>query len=265
MSSTLYQFTGERLGAIDWCDPVRGHTLVADSWRVDNAQAVALPRHEARFGASARAFDIDESTLTSFFTQVRAHIPRSGSWFPRIELAHTPGGPTLRYRERVAPAWSEEVVLAVAENDPRSNPLTKGPDLEALLALRASVGSRGATEALIVASDGTLVEGAYSTLMVWPDDADALVVVPHDVPRIPSITESVLVDHAKVLGIDVLERRLRLDDLESAEVWVVSALHGIRLATSVIDGPELRRDPDRRTEWQRAWWGAARSIDSSGA
>ncbi len=264
MSSTLYQFTGERLGAIEWCDPVRGQTLVADSWRVDDAQAVALPRHEARFAASARALGIDESTLRVFCSQVRAQIPATGSWFPRIELVHTPGGPTLRYRERVAPALSTEVVLAVAETDPRTNPLTKGPDLEALLALRASVGSLGATEALIVAPDGTLVEGAYSTLMVWPDDTDALVVVPSDVPRIPSITESVLVDRAKGLGIEVLERRLSLDDLDRAEVWVVSALHGIRRTTSLIDGPELRRDPGKRNEWQAAWWGEARPIHGSG-
>ncbi len=260
MSTTLYQFTGEHLGAIEWCDPVRGQTLVADSWRVQDGKAVALERHEDRFSASAQAHGVSESTLRAFFSRVREHIPSRGSWFPRIEVAHSPGGPTLRYRERVAPAWETTVTLALGAADPRTHPLTKGPDLEALMALRASVADQGATEALIATPDGTLVEGAYSSVLAWPARTGSLVVTPSHLPRIPSITESVLLDIARASGVEVLEQTLLISDLEDAEVWIISALHGIRLATAIVDGPALRTDSARRNQWQSAWWNQAKSL-----
>jgi hypothetical protein len=53
MSSRLFHFSGERLGAIEWCEPRIGETLVADSWRVENGAAVAWQRHLDRFSHSA--------------------------------------------------------------------------------------------------------------------------------------------------------------------------------------------------------------------
>ena len=255
MSSTLYHFTGESFGVIDWCSPVAGTTLVADSWRVHDGQAVALDRHQERFSRSAREYPmINETILGNFFEELRALIPRSGSWFPRVELVNSPGGPTLRYRERVAPPWSTEVTLAVAPHDPRTTPLIKGPDLEALMALRSAVGDPLTTEAVIVSAEGYLVEGAYSSLMVWPSGSPVPVITPRDTPRIPSITESVLVDIAYQRGIEPVEKTLGPEDLVGAEVWVLSALHGIRRATEWIGGPRLTSLPHRAEEWQHAWW-----------
>jgi len=255
MSTTLYQFTGETLGPLEWCGSTGTTTLVADSWRVEDGHAVALDLHLERFRASAlQHSDVAEATLDKFYGEVIDHIPRTGSWFPRIELVATAGGPTLRYRERVAPAWSTEVVVGVASHDPRTTPTIKGPDLEALLALRSALGDPTSTEALIMSPAGFLIEGAYSSIIIWPEHSDEMVIAPRTPPRIPGITEAVLLDVAAANGVSVHQRALSLDDLERAEVWVLSALHGIRLATRFLHGPELRSDPTRRNHWHAQWW-----------
>lgn len=254
MSSRLYQFSGTTLGAIEWCDSSQQRTLVADSWRVEDAQVVALDRHRQRFTNSALGCGLNHDHLNNFWDAVIDELPRQGSWFPRVEVVDTAGGPTLRYRERPAPDWLDTVTLAPGASDPRTSPLTKGPDLEALMALRRSVGDVGATEALILSPEGCLVEGAYSTIALWRQGTGALSVVSPKLPRIPSVTESVLRDIATARGIQILEEHLTLADCEGAEVWVLSALHGLRLATALHGVDSLETAPDRRNEWQRAWW-----------
>lgn len=262
MSSRLYQFSGTSLGAIEWCDSSQHRTLVADSWRVEDGSAVALDRHRSRFTKSATEVGIDQAVVSRFWAAVIEALPREGSWFPRVEVVHTAGGPTLRYREREAPHWLDTVTLAAGSTDPRTTPLTKGPDLEALMALRRSVADVGATEALIVSPEGHVIEGAYSTVMVWTKGSDALSVVGPPWPRIPSVTESVLLDIAHTRGVEVTEKTLTLDSLAGAEIWILSALHGIRGATEFHGGPEITQQPGRRDEWQRAWWASRAPVQA---
>ena len=254
MSTRLFSFSGEALGAIEWCDPVAGETLVADSWRVESGEVVALSRHRTRFCDSARQHGLDSAALDAFWDLVIAAIPREGSWFPRVEVVATPGGATLRYRERPAPDWLSEAVVASAEGDPRTTPLTKGPDLDALMALRRSVAHTGATEALIVSPEGTIVEGAYSTIVMIPPGGQELRIVPRTVPRIPSVTEAVITDIAAQRGVAVVEAHSALHECEGSDLWVLSALHGIRVATGFPGGPRLSPDMARRVEWQAMWW-----------
>ena len=254
MSSRLYQFSGTALGAIEWCDSSLQKTLVADSWRCADGQSVALERHRERFTGSAATAGLDDAVVSRFWAAVIEALPREGSCFPRVEVVATSGGPTLRYREREAPEWLDTVTLAPGTHDPRTHPLIKGPDLEALMALRRSVANVGATEALILSPDGSVIEGAYSTMMVWPKDSAALSVVGPAWPRIPSVTESVLLDIARTRGVDVTKKTMTLDSLEGAEIWILSALHGIRVATELHGGPEIALQPGRRDDWHRAWW-----------
>jgi branched-subunit amino acid aminotransferase/4-amino-4-deoxychorismate lyase len=255
MSSRLFQFSGEKLGAIEWCEPHGGDTVVADSWFVHDGHSVAFDRHRARFTHSATTdFGIDQSLITTFLDAVAQAIPREGSWFPRIELHTSRGGLTLHYREREAPVRETTVSLAVGSNDPRTVPHRKGPDLDQLMSLRRSVSSLGATEAVIVSNTGHIIEGAYSTLVWWKKDAEHLSVVDKSLPRIPSVTESVVIDLAEEQGIDVVPELQTLSDLEGAEVWVLSALHGIRLTTDIVGGPTVSSEGVRHAQWQKAWW-----------
>lgn len=264
MSSQLYHFSGGALGAIDWCEPHSGETIVADSWFVHDGHAVASDRHHARFVESAvLTAGLDRALVAAFLAAVTDAIPRHGPWFPRIEVANTRGQAALRYRERSAPAREAGVSLAVGDSDPRTSPRRKGPDLDALMALRRSVSAVGATEALIVSSTGHVIEGAYSTVVWWRPGADRLSVVPATTPRIASVTESVLVDLAKQQGIDVREETVTLPDLEGAEVWVLSALHGIRHTSHIVQGPPVNPDTTRRDRWQQAWWETRTPLSSS--
>ena len=261
MSQILYQFSGERFSPIEWCDPARQTTLVADSFRVEDGRVVALERHLERFSDSVLSnTDVTLNRLNAFLSALVRALPAEGSWFPRIEAVETPGGATLRYRERPAPAWSSEVVVARAPHDPRRFPHTKGPDLEALLALRTEVAPLGATEAIITTADDVLVEGAYSSLMIGRAGNDYPTVIPPTTPHLPGITEAVLTDYARSAGITVVVEDLSVSDLEGAEVWILSALHGIRVATAFVDGPPLSMVPGRRELWQEHWLSLAQPV-----
>jgi branched-subunit amino acid aminotransferase/4-amino-4-deoxychorismate lyase len=97
-------------------------------------------------------------------------------------------------------------------------------------------------------------------VLVWPAHTGSLVITPSHLPRIPSITEAVLLGIARSTGVEVLEQTLLVSDLEDAEVWIISALQGIRLATAIVDGPGLRTDAARRDQWQSEWWNQAKSL-----
>ena len=254
MSQILYQFSGKEFAPLDWCDPARHTTLVADSWRLEEGLVVAWEKHWDRFrGSVLTNTTVSSLTLDAFRSALVDILPKAGSWFPRIEAIDTPGGATLRYRQREAPPWNSEVVVAIAPHDPRKFPLTKGPDLEALMALRREVEPLGATEAIIVDDAGLLAEGAYSSLMVWPSGSDIPHVISPTTPHLPGVTESVLKDIATEQGIDIKESSLSVTDLEGAELWILSALHGIRMATSFIDGPTPSVNTARRDQWQHLW------------
>lgn len=254
MSQILYQFSEGRFSPIEWCDPSRGNTLVADSFRLDDGLVVGLGRHLERFSTSVLAHtDVVPERLEAFLTALPAALPTDGSWFPRIEAVETPGGATLRYRERPAPAWEPEVVVARAASDPRRYPHRKGPDLDALMALRTQVAPLGAQEAIITTSDDGLVEGAYSSLMMWLPGDDGPTVIPPSTPHLPGVTEAILREIAEHQGLNVYQKDLTVSELEGAEVWILSALHGIRMVSAFIDGPRLTHNPGRRDAWQAAW------------
>ena len=263
MSQILYQFSEGHFEPLEWCDPSRQNTLVADSFRVEAGRAVALERHLERF-ASSVSFHTDTSAeiVDAFVRAIPEVLPGEGSWFPRLEAVATPGGATLRYRERPAPAWETEVVVARAPHDPRRFPHVKGPDLEALLALRTQVAPLGAQEAIITSADDMLVEGAYSSLMIWLHGEAGPTFIPSSTPHLPGITEAEMREIAVSQGVEVRDENLLVSDLEGAEVWILSALHGIRVATSFVEGPSLTIVPGRREQWQAQWLARARPVHS---
>ena len=261
MSQILYQFSEGHFEPLEWCDPSRQSTLVADSFRLEDGRAIAVERHLQRFSASVAAHtDVSGETLDAFLAAILGFLPDEGSWFPRLEAVATPGGATLRYRQRPAPAWETEVVIARAPQDPRRYPHLKGPDLEALLALRTQVAPLGAQEAIITSADDGLVEGAYSSLMIWRDGDVGATFIPPSTPHLPGITEAQMREIAASQGLEVRDHNLLVSDLEGAEVWILSALHGIRVATSFVAGPKLTVAPGRRERWQEQWLVRARPV-----
>jgi branched-subunit amino acid aminotransferase/4-amino-4-deoxychorismate lyase len=260
--TTLYRFLAGGLEPVTWCQPEPSRVLVADSWRVEDGRAVAMDRHLERFTSSVhRQSPEANSHLDAFLAAVTRIIPPSGHWFPRLECVDTPDGPEFRFYERAAPARLTEVILADTSEDPRTDPLTKGPDLEALLALRRSVANVGATEAVIVDSAGRVIEGAYSSIVVFPPDLNALWVVAPQFPRIPSVTESVITDIAREHGLPVVEQDILWSSLGGHEVWALSALHGIRRATQLVGLSDPPAVSALAEAWQGKWWARAQRVN----
>jgi branched-subunit amino acid aminotransferase/4-amino-4-deoxychorismate lyase len=223
--------------------------LVADSWRVIDAEARGLPLHRTRFLAGVDSYRNDpdpHSNAAAFFDDAAAALPRTGDWFPRVELrtfAHndtgtgTGTGTQFTLLVRPTPPIFDEVDVATAPYDPRTHPLVKGPNLDALMGLRAAVAPSGAGEAIIVDANGVIVEGAYSGLLWWR--GETLVQAASALPRIPSVTVDLLVAAARANGVTVVDEHARPADLAGCELWVLSALHGLRVARQWIDGPAL--------------------------
>lgn len=245
---------------VDWCDVHAGPLLAADSWRVVDGRVRGLDRHRARFLAAIAPFRDDGA---AFFDEVVAALPRASDWFPRVELrargipapivgdADAAPATGLSLRVRPTPPTAEDVVVATAPHDPRTRPLTKGPDLDALQRLRTAVQPLGAGEAIILSPDGLIVEGAYSGL-VWVRPDGVIVHPSARLERIPSVTAGILLDAAAAAGVTIEATDARPDDLVGCELWVLSALHGLRVATGWVDGPELVREPgraDRARRW----------------
>lgn len=249
--TTLYQFTGSDMTPVTWCQPGEEAVLVADSWRVVEGYAVGLTHHLERFRRSIAQQAPDEVARVDDFISAAVNlIPDTGEWFPRLECVTTPHGRLFRFYHREAPERLSTATLATAPHDPRRQPLVKGPDLHALMALRKEVAPTKATEAVILTSEGYIAEGAYSSIIVWPPGWAEMWVVDSDIPRIPSVTEHVLANIARLEGIPVREKKIRPGELNQHAVWVVSALHGIREATSWVDGPTLAHN-DKKTQWWR--------------
>lgn len=233
--------------------------LAADSWRLEEGKVVALERHRVRFQDTVCVHRSLIETSHEFVEAVVDALPREGSWFPRIDLIRHDERVWFRYQQRPRPPVDTRAVVTTARLDPRAHPTIKGPDLQALNALRAEAQEEGADEAIIV-RNGYICEGAYSTVMVWSMDKRSLLSMGPQEPRVPSVTESVIRDIATARGITVAAERFTPGDLDGLEVWIVSALHGIRHARSWIDGPTLVADSGLRSDFQAHWLEKARPI-----
>ncbi|HRN28582.1 MAG TPA: aminotransferase class IV [Terrimesophilobacter sp.] len=248
-TAALFQWTGSALEPLDYCDPTEETLEAADSWRVHDGKALALDLHRARFTDTVLSRGFDEFDAAAFCDAVVGAIPQEGAWFPRVELVSRRGGIQLRFLHREAPQRTRSVTLATHEgDDPRREPRVKGPDLRALLAVRTAVQERGADDAVILSPEGYLVEGATSSIVWWV--GDELCVVDEEFPRIPSVTERSLLALALALGVTVTTQRVRPADLDGREVWALGALHGIRIVTGWVDGPETAELPGRLRLWR---------------
>ncbi len=242
----------------------------ADSWLVTNGTVLALEAHRTRWLASIPRGRYSQLDPQAFWDAALALIPTEGDWFPRVELQSRSGAPLLVLRLRSAPDRARSVILASWHgDDPRIQPTVKGPDLERMLAIRSSVQAVGAGEAVLLSPDGYVVEGATSALLWWrgeilcgppavgppppvphgPEDRAA--VPPRGFPRVDSVTARSVLTLATALGIDTHEEAVTPAELDGTELWALNALHGIRIVTRWVDGPELAEQPGRLATWRK--------------
>ena len=245
-AATTFLWRDSVLTPRDDCDVLPAAIEVADSWLVADGAVLALDLHRSRFLAGIPPH-VDAAP---FWDAAIAAIPRTGDWFPRVELRTQASRLQLLFRLREAPERSRSVVLAThVGRDPRTAPRTKGPDLEDMVRLRTAVQSRGAQDAVILTPEGFVAEGSTTCLAWWR--RDALAIPSDDIERIDSVTLRSVLALATALGVDILREDARPDDLDGCEVWALNALHGIRIVTRWIDGPTVAEEPGRLDAWRR--------------
>lgn len=201
---------------------------VIDSWLLENGRVRGLDLHEARFRGSCLALlpSLSELVLEEFFGAVRSCLPGDGRWFPRIE-AYAGIRPMLALRLRPAPPYTGAIALWIPSHpDPRSKPAVKGPDLQALAALRGQARDAGADDAVLYTSEGIVLETAHAALLWWR--GERLCVPAADLAVLPSVTRTLVSAVAQNMGIEVIHERCHIDELVTLPSWTVNALHGIR-------------------------------------
>jgi branched-subunit amino acid aminotransferase/4-amino-4-deoxychorismate lyase len=215
--------------------------LVADSWLVEDGRVRALDAHWARFGEACLREGVDPAELARFREVVTETVPATGRWFPRVEL--TAAGLTVRLR-RAPPPQIEASVEVAAPGDPRRAPRVKGPDLELLIGLRAA--SR-ADEVLLCDDAGALREGALSSLLWWEDDALCTTPAEH---TLPGVTRALLLSLARDQDVEVRVRSPLPAQLAGREVWLTSALHGIRAVSEWLAPAQPAGEAVRADAWR---------------
>ncbi|HEY4226298.1 MAG TPA: aminotransferase class IV [Pseudolysinimonas sp.] len=260
--TTTSRWQGGALDVRDDCDVAPATILAADSWLVDEGTVLALGLHRARFLDAVaeqaerhrRVTEVEALDVDGFWDAAIASIPRAGLLFPRVELRVQHDAAQLLLRMRPAPELRRSLTLATSRGpDPRTEPRIKGPDLEAMTRLRTEAQARGADEAVLLSPvvdgrGGFVAEGSTTSIAWWA--GDALCVPSVEVPRIDSVTLRSVLALAAATGVDVLHDDVTPEALDGCEVWALNALHGIRIVTGWIDGPETAELPGRLDRWQ---------------
>lgn len=221
--------------------------VVADSFRVrvhaGAAQARGFSLHAARFRDAVLRVSAEDPTtkltrvhIDDFLTDAAAEIQRAGEGFPRLECRRGPDGSlSLACQTRPLPPLRDTIVMEPAPGVTLDSPRVKGPNIERLTALAAELGA----EPLLFTPDGSLLEGATTSLLWWRS-GEARVVASD--ARVPSITEQLVTTVLGNLRFVVTPETTTLAEIAGCEVWALNALHGVRPVTRM--GTETTAEPD---------------------
>jgi branched-subunit amino acid aminotransferase/4-amino-4-deoxychorismate lyase len=246
---SIYRWHGGELVALDYCDMSDTTIEVADSWLVTNGTALALGLHRERFLTSMAPDARRATNAADFWDLAISLIPREGEWFPRVELQRRGDALLLVFRLRDSPERRNNLVEATwLDGDPRTTPRIKGPDLETMIRVRTTVQTHGANEAVILTGDGFVVEDSHGGLLWWR--GEILCGPPAEFDRVDSVTVRSVLALAAALGVETYEEAVTPNEIADTELWSLNALHGIRIVTAWIDGPELAQLPGRLALWR---------------
>ena len=228
-----------------------GELRLADSWLVEAGSVRAFDRHRRRFSTAALELGCTDADSADFWSALIDLIPRSGEWFPRVEILGN-DQPVLGFRLRPAPTRTDELRVWIPPfADPRQHPRTKGPDIARLSELRRQAHEEHrCDEVLLVDEHGFAVESATSSLLWWEGET---LCVPHpELAQLPGVTSSLVQAEARKRSIEVAFRRSSPAELSGREVWLVNALHGIRRVCGWSGMP--RHSPPPMWFWDWKTW-----------
>lgn len=225
-NESIFQYTAEKELVI--AGKPEEKLLVADSWLITNGCVRALHLHRQRFFSSCiELAECDPWMLSDFWNAAIETLPKTGSWFPRIELAGNLSCPVFQIRIRPAPAIHSTIrLIDYKGKDFRKLPRHKGPDLMKLISARNQIVEQGADEAILTSSKGFLLEGLTTSIAWW--EGSTLCTTSPSRRVLPGVTSQLLRVIAEQEKIPFAHRFRKPDDLNGFDVWAVNALHGIR-------------------------------------
>lgn len=235
--------------------------MVADSFRVRDFQSVpqvrGLSLHVARFTSAVVAAcedtraSLPEHRLEEFLSDSMSQIAAYGAGNPRLELWGGPElVPELQLSLRPLPALHETIELRSATRVDTYAPERKGANIGLFAQLSRSLGA----EALLIAADGTVIEGTTTSIVWWQGTSGYVV---ESNARVHSVTEQLINQIAIDRGERLTPSRTTAEHLRAHEVWAVNALHGIRRVTRINGEPQVAGDSHRlhayRDALDRVW------------
>lgn len=226
--------------------------LVADSFRVrglpGEAQVRRLDLHIDRFTRSVvealgpRSQQLH--ALNDFVADSVRRINEYGEVNPRLELWDGDVA-DFRLSLRPLPELRNTIDLVSVKDVPTEHADRKGPNIELFTKLNRELGA----EALLLDSQGGIIEGATTALIWWAGNRGFVSANTH---RVASVTEQIVAKIARERG-DALEPMyITATELAKHEVWAVNALHGIRPVTRIDDVLLPEPDPHHLHSFQGA-------------
>jgi len=242
----VLRFDGKHLVASP--DPLRENRSpdLADSFLFRAGKVRAWREHKNRFFHDLRQFDQNlASQLDAFYLECASELADEYEAFPRFELVND----SLWLRVRPVPVIAE-TTTAVTTTQEFRNASRKGPNIGVYGALNAE----HQCETIRLSANGSVLEGVTSSLLWWRDDNL------HYAPktdRVTSTTEQFLLNAAMLRNIESTPEILTPKELINFETWVVNALHGIRVLTSIDNKPLPNFERERlelfKADFERSW------------
>ena len=220
-------------------------------------RSAAILRIELPVDRASLARELVRSTEIAFATLAARGSPAELELVVRVQVTRGPGALGLLPRGPIRPtrvAWLmpyvdpesrlyEEGAAVVFAPTYRPSDAARGAKIanyaESIIAL-AAARDVGADEALIVNAGGFVVEGTTSNVFVVRDGA--LFTPPASSGALEGITRKIVIEVAREIGLDPIERDLPPDDVRSAdEIFITSTLRGI-MPVGRVEGRDLPAD-----------------------
>lgn len=241
----------------DGCFDAARLVVDADGKRVDH-----LERHLARFARSSALLELPAPDLDAWRELIGEAVAAWNTAGEAVLKLLRTRGP-----ERSGSGLTELLTITVASDATRARQgvraitLNRGYASDAFtdapwllggvktlsyavnVAAKCEAARRGVDEVVFVSSDGFLLEGPTTGLLIAADDQ--LWTTPLEGTGVlPSVTIEAILDEAQAAGVGVNRALFRAEDLPTSEgVWVVSAVRGL-LPLLELDGVALPHNPE---------------------
>jgi 4-amino-4-deoxychorismate lyase len=212
------------------------------SWR----RAIDLATREWAAGTA------DEGAMRLIYSRGRESGPPQAGGAPTAPTAYVMVNPVP---ERVAAVRRDGVAAVTLDRGLAANGIDKMPWLLASaktlsyavnMAVLRHAARQGAGDVIFVSSDGYILEGPRSTVVIATDSEGSdlcLLTPPPWYPILRGTTQQALFEVARAKGYDCDYRALRVADLHAAQgIWLISSMT-LAARVHTLDGRRLPRSP----------------------